>query len=334
MSTWLVIPSCRPASLQLFFDAWGGRGGWDRVVIVEDQPQKSGLWGSWGGQPPTHFSHKEIAEVLGEDAWIISKKDSACRCFGFLWAWWNGADRVITLDDDCYPLPGCENFAEMHGDAMIHPQWVPSVPGMDTRGMPYYQRGMVLNVMANVGLWTENPDLDAPQTLVHGNMAGYVPPPGNRIVPAGQFAPLCGMNLCIQRQALPLFFFPLMGDGQPYRRMDDIWSGIIAKHCMDHLGWRLSVGEPFVKHCRASDPMANLVKEAPGIAANETFWQTIAEIDLTAADAIGCMEEIGQGLLEESGYLRNLGNALKVWAKLCRKGLPANQERACTTATA
>jgi reversibly glycosylated polypeptide/UDP-arabinopyranose mutase len=122
-----------------------------------------------------------------------------------------------------------------------------------------------------------------------------------------------------------LFYFPLMGEGQPYRRFDDIWAGVIAKKVMDHLGWPMSVGEPAVFHVRASDPVQNRIKEMPGITRNETFWQEIDGIELTAGDPAGCMRELGEqlGRSGSDDYMRRLGMALQVWASLFEATVPA-----------
>ena len=106
------------------------------------------------------------------------------------------------------------------------------------------------------------------------------------------------MNLCFSRRAIPLMYFPLMGQGQP-----------------DALGWSFSVGEPFVRHARASDPFVNLVKEAPGIKANETFWE---DIDAAPAriwtDAVGTLSEYCLGRL--GWHMQQLGKALAAWKAL------------------
>lgn len=332
--TWLVIPSNRMDSLREFFQAWDGRGGWDMAVVVEDAPQRSN--NSCLPYDCFHYSHKEIAEVLGDAAWIISRKDSACRCFGFLVAWWGGADRVLTLDDDVRPDGDCENFAARHMEAMKHPKWMSSLFGMRVRGIPYKNPGELADVVANVGLWTNHPDLDAVTQLGYGAQevfdSGNPPhiyPRCNWIVPHGQFAPVCGMNLMLDRKVLPLSYFPLMGEGQPFARMDDIWAGIILKHCCDALGWHVSVGKPFVDHQKASDPFVNLVKEAPGIGANERFWQRIAAVDVRREmDAFHCMERIGLHVAgwkdEHEAYWSRLGKAVQRWVNLFRtkpKGL-------------
>ena len=316
-NNWLVIPSNRMNNLRLFFEAWKGKGGWDKVVIVEDAPQKSKV--DWLGDA-LHYSHTEIAETLGNDTWIISKRDSAIRCFGFLLAWWGGAERVLTLDDDVRPRVNTDDLVAEHVEAMQHPRWVSNVFGMRTRGIPYKNIGSLPDVVANMGLWTGHPDLDAVQQLSVTGTPSYALPSCNWIIPHGQFAPICGMHLMLERQVLPLAYFPLMGDGQPFARFDDIWMGVILKHCCDALGWHVSVGKPFVRHDKASDPFVNLRKEAPGIGANETFWERIADITLDPRDdALTHMDTIGQIITEWNGdYWVRLGEAMQRWVAVFR----------------
>jgi reversibly glycosylated polypeptide / UDP-arabinopyranose mutase len=320
-NTWLVIPSCRMDNLRQFFDAWQGKGGWDKVVVIEDAPQKSDLL--WL-KSYMHYSHAEIKEVLGEDSWIISRRDSAIRCFGFLLAWWGGAERVLTLDDDVRPIDGTHDFVMDHRESMCHPQWVSSIFGLRVRGIPYKSLGALSDVVANVGVWEGHPDFDAICQLGlianKSNPGCRYMPDANWIVPHGQFFPLCGMNYLIERKALPLAYFPLMGDGQPFARFDDIWHGIIFKHCCDALGWHVSVGKPFVRHDKASDPFVNLRKEAPGIGVNEQFWERIAAIDLREYEsAVECMLVIGEIMQEWDGeYWIRLGEAMETWANTFR----------------
>lgn len=317
MSVALVVPSIREHHLREFLTAWRGLGGWDAIYVVEDNPTKTFTIPT---EHPdvTHYSWAEIADCLGEDAWIISKRDSAIRAFGFLAAYWGNHDFVITLDDDCFPIADYLPFAAQHVAAITtQPVWVESVPGRRTRGLPYEQRGVLQSVVANMGLWANVADDDAITTLAL-RPGHFTPPSGSRVIPSGQIVPLCGMNLAFNRHVTPLFYFPLMGEGQPYRRMDDIWAGVISQTLMAHLGWSLAVGEPFVEHRRASDPMTNLVKEAPGVAFNEFFWKHVRRPQLTQTDPIGCVDELGTKLPTgaPNEYTARLGDALRVWASL------------------
>jgi reversibly glycosylated polypeptide / UDP-arabinopyranose mutase len=315
----LVLPTCRKDSLRDFLAAWGPVRFWDedKLIIVEDDTPSERL-------SSHHHGHPEIAADLGDDAWIISRRDSAIRSYGFLVAWRLGADVTMTLDDDTRPIPGVDHLAGHRAAFEETSRWVSSVPGLRVRGLPYCNVGRLADVMISVGLWRGVPDLDAPTSLVSGVPADFEPPAGRCIVPHGQYFPMCGMNLACRREALPLLYFGLHGDGWPYRRFDDIWAGVIAKKICDHLGWSISVGEPHVRHERASDPFVNIVKEAPGIASNERFWEVVDSVPLAATTAAGCMAEMGRGLARAGDdYLASLGRATGIWAGLFGGGDPS-----------
>lgn len=45
------------------------------------------------------YNRNDIERILGKNAWAISFKDSACRCFGYMVA---KTRYVFTIDDDCF----------------------------------------------------------------------------------------------------------------------------------------------------------------------------------------------------------------------------------------
>ena len=45
------------------------------------------------------YNRNDIERILGKNAWAISFKDSACRCFGYMVA---KTRYVFTNDDDCF----------------------------------------------------------------------------------------------------------------------------------------------------------------------------------------------------------------------------------------
>lgn len=311
----LVVPTIREKSINEFLYHWQPDHYFDIVIVVEDNPTKK-----FKLNVDHHVCWQDIDVNLDKDAWMISRRDSAIRSYGFLLAYKFGADYIFTLDDDCHPIDSPSSFIEGHISAMNDtPRWSEAILGMRTRGMPYDNLGKLDNVMLNMGLWTNVPDYDSIQMFTVGaaGLSGFTPPPGNRIIPSGQYFPLCGMNLAFKREFAPLAYFLLMGQNQPYSRFDDIWFGIISKKICDHLGWFMSVGEPFVEHQRASDKFANLTKESPGLKTNESFWETVDDIQLSGSNPIECMLEISSGLKKSSQYyIAKLGRAIKIWCGL------------------
>lgn len=324
MRTALVVPSNRKESIVPFLDKWSQQESWDKIIVVEDNPTKT-----FQISGCDHFSWHEIANLLPEKHWIFSKRDSAIRCFGFWMAYTCDAEYIFTLDDDCYP--SCLNFIETHIENLILTSpWVETIPGVHTRGMPYNLDGSwsLSKVMFSMGLWRGVPDFDAVHALVDKRQNLELPK--TRVMPSGQYFPFCGMNFACRNEAVPLCYFPLMGEGYPYCRFDDIWFGVICKKICDHLGWQVTCGKPYVNHSKVSDPLVNLEKEAPGLRQNEVMWRIIDLIYLKGDTVNECMFEIGEffkvaaedvlRILGSSNefitYLRTLGQAMQVWVSL------------------
>lgn len=311
----LVVPTIREKCINDFLSQWESNTCVHNLIVVEDNPTRTfNLPGI-----KHHYSWKEIKEVMGDDAWIISRRDSAIKCFGFIIAHRLRSDYTFVLDDDCYPIGNPDDFFRAHYNTFhSHSRWTFVIPGIRTRGTPYANVGRLPNVVMNVGLWKGNLDLDAPHALV-SPVNDSVLPRGNRVLPKHQYAALCGMNLCFNSRVAPLTYFPLMGEGQPFRRFDDIWFGIIAKKICDHLNLSIAIGEPFINHAKASNLFDNLVKEAPGIKFNENFWMTVDAIALTKTSPKECMLEVGESLAlyegEHQEYVNTLGAAIRVWCK-------------------
>jgi reversibly glycosylated polypeptide/UDP-arabinopyranose mutase len=306
----LIVPTIREKSIKTFLSEWRKVEFFDATIIVEDNPEKT-----FEIDVDHHYCWKDIDKDLGNSAWIISRRDSAIRSYGFLRAYRLGAEYIFTLDDDCLPLPGVQ-FCETHLNNLNKtPKWTESVPGFRTRGLPYINRGILENVKMSVGLWEGIPDFDAIHML-SGHIEKIVLP-RTRVMAKGQYFPLCGMNFAFRREATPLCLFPLMGQGQPFGRFDDIWFGVISKKVFDHLDWHITVGEPYIHHSKASDPFNNLVREAPGIKFNEKFWEVIDGVQLSGNSPTFCMEQIGRELSEkEDAYLKKLGEAILLWSSL------------------
>lgn len=306
----LVVPTIREQSIKFFLREWHPVKDWDAIIVVEDNPEKT-----FDVDVTHHYSWKEIDEELGNDSWIISRRDSAIRSFGFYKAKILGAKYIFTLDDDCLPN-GNEKFCESHIKNLEETsRWAETIPNFRTRGIPYRNFGILNNVAFSMGLWSGIPDVDAIHMLAgHGEFEL----PKTRVMPYGQYFPFSGMNFAFKADFTPLAYFPIMGKDSPFGRFDDIWFGVICKKICDHLNLTITCGEPYIFHNKASDMFENLVKEAPSIKKNEIFWQQIDEIPLTKRNPVDCIVELGEGLksLTDDEYMSRLGEAIQIWAKL------------------
>lgn len=165
-------------------------------------------------------------------------------------------------------------------------------------------------------------DLDAKTQLRVGdvNIPSY--PKMREFVPPGLYFPMSSMNLAFCRDITPLMYFPLMGkdpDGKAwgYDRFDDIWAGVFAKKIIDHLGFAVVNGSPFVEHRKASDPHKNLLKEVRGIQTNETLWEAVEGVTLQSKTPALCYRELAEKVaFPKEWYFDKLREAMIIWANL------------------
>jgi hypothetical protein len=297
---------------------------WDAAIVIEDGPELTidpdALAALADGRPVEPFSWTEI-EAATPAPWIFSKRDSGIRAFGFWKAWEQGADVIVTLDDDCAPIG--DGFLEAHVENLERTAaWESTVPGLRVRGLPYRNRGVLENVVLSVGLWTGNPDLDAVQTLANGVSDAdrrLVSEVTTRVLPSAQYFPISGMNLAVRREAACLMYYPPMGLNSPYARFDDIWAGLVLQRVCRHLGLSIVCGRPLVEHHRASDPFVNLEREGSGIGANERVWETVDRVELHETTPLACMREVGaelERLADGDEYVRTWGRAIGEWCRL------------------
>jgi len=314
----LVVPTNSAERLAEFLAAWAPWP-WDRIVVVQDAPEVDirvpDMLETVAAERLEVFSWAEIDTMLSDPS-IISRQDSAIRSFGFWHAWATGAEIIFTLDDDCFPAG--DDIVGLHRDNLYRtPAWQSSVPGMHVRGLPYRNAGVLRDVHLSMGLWRGCPDIDAVTTLAGTQAGTSIAGTGTRVMPSAQYFPMSGMNLAFRREVACLMYFPPMGLGQPYGRFDDIWCGIVVQRIFRHLGYSIVCGQPLVDHRRASDPFTNLVKEAPGIAANEHVWETVDAVELSGDDPCRCMQEMGTALgASEDEYASRWGQAIAAWCAL------------------
>ena len=252
-SKWaVVVPSNRPESLAQFEIAWDDLFDLHEVTlyrVIDAAP--------WRDVPA-----------------FIPRCTDMIRSWGFYRAWADGADYIMSLDDDVRP---CGDLFYEYETVFDTPQ--PCSPylsvgtftdtGHEMRGFPYV--GRTASVAVQYGGWHGVPDLDAVTQLndpgIRGNFTAQVMP-----VPKGAPTTCCAMNFAFRTDYTPLMWQLPLHNGL-YNRMGDIWSGLVAKRVLDAHGLVACInGEASVIHQRASDPFKNLEREAPGLRINEELW--------------------------------------------------------------
>lgn len=340
----VVIATNRPAAFSDWFDAWMPELRGTAVYAVEDAPQKSEAMkflsavGGW-----KHYSWAEIDADLEENAWIIPRRTSAIKSYGFVQAYGDGADYIWTLDDDCFPekshadWPYVPRIKQVIGMSQADDSWYNTIEdsGLYPRGYPYGIRQDKKPVMIHHGLWSGIPDLDGVTALEH-HARRLDPANDLELVPSGKFFPMCGMNLVFRREMVPAMYFGLQGRERnvdhnpiiegtrplPFDRFDDIWAGLFVKKVCDRLNYAVTSGAPSILHTKLSDPTMRVIKEGPGIAINELLWQHVASADLSGCDSVqSCYLKLADDLdlFQPAGYEKYFGKlaeAMRIWTEM------------------
>lgn len=303
-------------------------------IIIEDNYKKSISLPKNYFKKIYYFNWQNIDSDLGKNSWIISRKNAGIRVYGFLKAYQLGAEVIITLDDDCYPVKN-QNLVEQHIKNLnlkaAADNWFSTYPHDKfnfTRGYPYHIRNKK-EVVISHGLWSNKLDLDAKTELKLKKLnepilsSNYL-----QFIPKNYFFPMCSMNLAFKVKITPIMFFPMMGydnygNKWPFDRFDDIWAGIFAKKVIDHLEYGVVNGIPFVNHKKASDPKKNLEKEKKGLIVNEYLYQKVNKVKLISKNLKDSYLELFEKLdfsdikdLEQKKYFIKLKQAVRNWVEL------------------
>lgn len=260
--TSVIVPTIRSESHKVFVEKW-------KTLFDKHDISLITIWD--GDEPILEVDGDKfsVKDIMGEYSDVIFNKNDGVRNLGFAYAYRQGFDVLMTLDDDVYP--NNNDPIQEHLDALsmrVPVSWI-STASEYMRGFPYGIRHEKEVVLSH-GVWQGVPDYDAPTQLVKGTT---VPDYYKGPIPHGIYYPMCIMNVAFKRELAPWMYQAPMGYKVGLDRFADIWSGIISKRAIDERDWAVVSGYSTVYHSRASDVFVNLKKEAPGLPLNETFWR-------------------------------------------------------------
>lgn len=246
---------------------------------------------------------------------VIPERAHNKNSFGLLIALERGGyDMIVFLDDDTYPVAGCD-FLGAHYQALnvklpvrrSEGVWMNTHPQYYAHGMPYCQRrkkttwgipnGFTGTVL-NMGLWTGIPDLNAidylalaPEWNPHLNVESFTVAPK-------QFAPICGMNVAFKPEIIPAYY-QLWHKG-----WDDLFGGLYVKVIADHMGKGISVGKPLCVHAKEPrDLFKDIETELPSMRLNEELWKVLLSAEFTESTWLGCYRELAAHLKAKAKHL-------------------------------
>jgi Reversibly glycosylated polypeptide len=242
------------------------------------------------------------------------------RDIGLLKAWEDGADVVITVDDDNWMLN--HDFVRLHGVVGEQPE-LPAVESSsgwfnvcsmleEAQGTQFYHRGfprgerwkeaesftcvapLRRRIAVNAGLWLDDPDIDAMTRLerpisIRGMREGA---PQRFILQPGTWSPFNSQNTALLREVIPAYFLsPCIG------RYDDIWPSYIVTRIANHLGDVIAYGHPLLRQQRNEhDLWKDLDAERVGMLLTDEFCATLRTIPLHGTSYAECYRELAEKL--------------------------------------
>lgn len=246
-----------------------------------DKYRKQGLPWYYLGKPEQEEFLKPFPNLASEIPWNSDNR----RNVGFLMAYRDKCEVVISIDDDNYPK---SSWPFIKGHSFIGQEIsLPTAQGdagwfnlcslMDIecktlgvggsvypRGFPYARRNVACSkiipdistgvVAVNVGLWSGDPDVDAATRLVCG-CSIRENSSGDYLLAQGSLVPVNSQNTGITRDAVPAYYYVKMGldiQGMIFDRFGDVFSGFFLQKCVQANGQRIKIGSPVLEHRRSA----------------------------------------------------------------------------------
>lgn len=287
---------------------------------------------------------------------IIPENSDNRRNVAYLRALEEGADIVISVDDDNFPDPEIDFVGEhLHvgqevilPEAVGHNRWYnlcdllePKITGLYPRGFPYWARhkdtGRIKGTAKgrlgiNVGLWKGDPDTDAIGRLyssphIEGSKKNAV------MLSKGVRSPINTQNTALSRQAMSSYYYVCMGDklrGMRLDRFGDIFSGYFAQVCADAVGERIRIGSPIADHRRNQhNLLVDLYNELAGIMILEDLSRFLVDIELPNDSYLSAYRSLSNKLVEFANetdgfiwepearkYFHKISSYMRIWADL------------------
>lgn len=239
------------------------------------------------------------------------------RNVGYLAAAANGAEIIVSLDDDNLARDGdiagaFSTVGETHEvlEVTTENDWYNPASMLTYeeeesrdiyhRGFPYSRREpsqtydfkrTEREVLVRAGLWFDVPDIDVITHLERGPRATALRDEFNdELVALGDetYAPVNTQNTAFDADLMPLIHTIPMGHsvkGMEISRFDDIWLGFFLERILQETGGAVGYGSPISTHDRNTHHLRReLEHEAVGIRLNEIVVDTLASIEIDGED--------------------------------------------------
>jgi hypothetical protein len=300
---------------------------------------------------PDLNEQEQFLVSLGAPAGMFPWDTDHRRNVGYLMAWRDGADIMVSVDDDNLPQEDWLADHEIVTAASVKQHvvsdqlmsgssgfWNPCdlLDGTPyrfwPRGYPYGQRKGAgtwyrvphkCEVAINAGLWIGDPDVDAvtrlamhPETVLLKD---------STVLGPWTWAPVNSQNTAIRRDVIPAYYFFRSG------RFGDIYQGYLAQACAKAMGHAVRFGTP-AADCSVRndhDLLRDLQLELPDILITDAWldWLTSQKPEgSTYADAYGWLShqlrdhaEFGSVGAPAKQTFHSMASQMQQWLALIRK---------------
>ena len=262
-------------------------------------------------------------KAIPKELWDMMPFNTGSRkMIGTYLAYQAGADKVIMMDDDNFPIGG--RFIKKHSivgsqvehylikkksgwfnsaDAVMEEAFVPFYP----RGYPWSQRfsgdkiakltPMKIKIVVNQGLVLGDPDIDAVSRLFWPIEVTAMRPefePTFALAPS-TWSSFNDQNTALAREIIPVYFKPPSGG-----RNADIWACYIVQRHTGHMGDVVAFGHPLVRQIRNEHDLREdyRLEELNNIATDD-FVALLRGVKLTKDTYIDALGELIDGCLNE-----------------------------------
>ncbi|CAJ1822093.1 unnamed protein product [Sphenostylis stenocarpa] len=326
----IVIGALR-SDLTTFMNEWRPIFSRFHLIIIKDPDLKEELKIPEGFSADV-YAKADIEQVVGSS---IRFTGYSCRYFGFLIS---RKKFVVCIDDDCVPAKDNAGYLVDAVAQHVSNLQTPATPfffntlydpfrkGADfVRGYPFSLREGVVCALS-CGLWLNMADLDAPTQALKPSQRNLRYVDAVLTVPARALAPLSGINIAFNRQAIGPAIGPalrLSGEGKlRWETVEDIWCGMCVKVICDHLGLGVKSGLPYVWRTERGNAVESLKKEWEGVKLMEDvvpFFQSL-KLPQSATTAEDCVVEMAKTVKEQLGKVDPMfsqaAEAMVEWVKL------------------
>jgi len=273
----------------------------------------------------------------GIDPNDIPRNSDNRRNVGYLMAFADGAEMVVSIDDDNY-CPEDSDFIGGHcaglnedskdGFVSVDCGWYNNLNtfGMGDsfypRGFPYYAKNKKrdrrilrgsIPVRINAGMWKGDLDLDAITWL--GGRA-YTPDTlyGSISLADDTWCPINSQNTAVHRDLMGAYYFVRMTSMMD--RFGDIFQGYFALKVAKHMGWTARFGSPVVTHRRNSHVyLKDVRKEIEPILLLEELLPKLLEVKLTGTTVEEAYLSLADFIESQSSpFYSETARLMRVWS--------------------